>query len=114
MIRELTRLLRCYREYARIGFVNILAFRLRYYTDVVTYLLNVSVYYFIWTALYASDSDLATGFDLAEMTTYVAGGWMIRSIYFNNIDQNIATDVQNGDIVLSMLKPASTQTIYLG
>lgn len=114
MFRELARLLRFYREFARIGFVNILAFRLRYYTGVVTYLLNVSVYYFIWKALYAADSEIATGFSLAEMTTYVAVGWMIRTIYFNNIDQNVATDVQNGDIVLSMLKPASTQTMYLG
>jgi ABC-2 type transport system permease protein len=114
MFRELARLLRFYREFARIGFVNILAFRLRYYTGVVTYLLNVSVYYFIWKALYAADAEIVTGFSLAEMTTYVAVGWMIRTIYFNNIDQNVATDVQNGDIVLSMLKPASTQTMYLG
>ena len=40
-----------YREFARIGFVNILAFRLRYYTGIITYLLNVTVYYFIWTAV---------------------------------------------------------------
>lgn len=114
MIRDIARLLRCYREYARIGFVNILAFRLRYFTGVATYLINVSVYYFIWKALYAADADFTTGFDLAEMTTYVAVGWMIRTIYFNNIDQNIATDVQNGDIVMAMLKPASPQTMYLG
>ena len=48
MIGDLARLWRCYREFARIGFVNILAFRLRYYTGVVTYLISVSVYYFIW------------------------------------------------------------------
>ncbi len=114
MIGEIARRLRFYREYARIGFVNILAFRLRYYTGVVTYLINVSVYYFIWRALYAADAGSATGFDLAEMTTYVAVGWMIRSVYFNNIDQNVATDVQNGDIVFSLLKPASTQAMYIG
>jgi ABC-2 type transport system permease protein len=114
MIRDLTRLLRGYREYARIGFVNILAYRLRYYTGVATYLINVSVYYFIWKALYASGSEPATGLNLGEMITYVAVGWMIRSIYFNNVDQNVATDVQNGDIVMAMLRPASAQTMYLG
>ena len=41
-----------YLEFSRIGFVNILAFRLRYYTGILTYLINVTVYYFIWSAVY--------------------------------------------------------------
>ena len=41
-----------YAEFTRIGFVNILAFRLRYYAGIFTYLINVTVYYFIWTAVY--------------------------------------------------------------
>ena len=106
--------LRRYLEYARIGFVNILAFRLRYYTGIVTYLINVTVYYFIWKALYAADPEFAEGFSFPEMVTYVAVGWVIRSVYFNNIDQNMATDVQSGDIVVNLLKPASVQSIYLG
>ena len=42
-------------EFSRIGFINTLAFRLRYYTGIVTYLIYVTVYYFIWKALYATD-----------------------------------------------------------
>ncbi len=45
-----------YAEFARIGFVNILAFRLRYFTGIITYLLNVTVYYFIWTAVFHSSA----------------------------------------------------------
>ena len=41
-----------YVEFSRVGFVNILAFRLRYYTGILTYLINVTVYYFIWSAVY--------------------------------------------------------------
>ena len=41
-----------YAEFARVGFVNILAFRLRYFTGIITYFLNVTVYYFIWTAVF--------------------------------------------------------------
>jgi len=33
-----------YLEFSRVGFVNILAFRLRYYTGILTYLINVTVY----------------------------------------------------------------------
>ncbi|MBI1357509.1 MAG: hypothetical protein GC160_24475 [Acidobacteria bacterium] len=105
---------RHYGEFARIGFVNILAFRLRYYTGIVTYLINVTVYYFIWKALYAADANFAQGFDFAEMVTYVAVGWVIRSVYFNNIDANIATDVQSGNIILTMLKPTTVLARYLG
>jgi len=106
--------LRHYREYARVGFVNVLAFRLRYYTGVVTYLINVSVYYFIWKALYAADPEFARGFSFDEMTTYVAVGWIIRTVYFNNIDSNITTEVQNGNIAASMLKPTSIQAMFIG
>ena len=101
-------------EFSRIGFVNILAFRLRYYTGIVTYLINVTVYYFIWKALYATDPDFAAGFTFAEMVTYVSVGWVIRSVYFNNIDQNISYEVMEGKIALSLLKPVSVQTMQMG
>ncbi len=81
----LPRLMKNYLEYSRLGFVNILAFRLRYYTGIVTYLINVTVYYFIWKALYATDADFARGFTFEEMVTYVAVGWVIRSVYFNKM-----------------------------
>ena len=110
----LPRPMRNYLEYSRLGFVNILAFRLRYYTGIVTYLINVTVYYYIWKALYATDPDFARGFTFEEMVTYVAVGWVIRSVYFNNIDHNMAADVVEGKIALSMLKPVSIQTMYLG
>lgn len=106
--------LRNYLEYSRIGFVNILAFRLRYYTGVATYLINVTVYYFIWKALYAADAEFALDFTFGDMITYVAVGWVIRSVYFNNIDQNMASDVMEGTIALSMLKPVTIQARYIG
>lgn len=101
-------------EFSRIGFVNVLAFRLRYYTGIVTYLINVTVYYFIWKALYATDPNFAAGFTFPEMVTYVSVGWVIRSVYFNNIDQNISHEVIEGKIALSLLKPVSIQTMQMG
>ena len=43
-----------YAEFSRVGFVNMLAFRLRYFTGIITYFLNVTVYYFVWSAVYSS------------------------------------------------------------
>src|SRR5262250_2712115 len=49
---------RVYAEFVRVGFVNTLAYRLRYYTGIVTYFMYVSVYYFIWKAIFAHSSRI--------------------------------------------------------
>ena len=103
---------RVYREFARVGFVNILAFRLRYYTGVLTYFLNVTVYYFIWRALFTATPNLA-GFTFPEMITYVAVGWIIRSLYFNNIDQDMAEEILEGKISMALIKPVSVQAMFI-
>ncbi|MGC1267768.1 MAG: hypothetical protein WA853_15905, partial [Candidatus Acidiferrum sp.] len=79
-----------YSEFIRIGFVNILAFRLRYYTGIITYLINVTVYYFIWRAVFANAAGPIAGFSLPQILTYVSVGWILRSFYWNTIDQEMA------------------------
>ncbi len=101
-----------YFEFARVAFLKILAYRLRYFTGIVTYFVNVSIYYFIWRAIFAS-SRVVSGYDLPQMVTYVAVGWIIRSFYFNNIDREIATEVLEGKIALNLIKPVDTQLMYL-
>jgi ABC-2 type transport system permease protein len=105
-----------YFEFGRIGFINVLAFRLRYYTGVLTYLVNVTVYYFIWTAVYGasgSGGGQLAGFNLAEMITYVSVGWIIRSFYWNTIDQEMAYEVIEGKISMSFIKPVNVQGMWL-
>ena len=108
----MTRALAASAEFARIGFMNMLAFRLRYYTGIVTYFINVTVYYFIWQAVLWSSPGLG-GFDFGEMVTYVAVGWIIRSMYFNNVDTEMASDIMEGKIMMAMLKPVSVQMSYV-
>ena len=105
-----------YREFARIGFVNILAFRLRYYTGIITYLLNVTVYYYIWTAVLGAGQKIGAsvaGYNLAQMLTYVSVGWIIRSFYWNTIDQEMAYEVLEGKIAMALIKPVSVQGMWL-
>jgi len=111
-----------YVEFTRIGFVNILAFRLRYYAGIFTYLINVTVYYFIWTAIYraAGNSGAAGaatanigGYDLSQILTYVAVGWIIRSLYWNTIDQEMAYEVIEGKIAMDFIKPVSIQWMWI-
>jgi viologen exporter family transport system permease protein len=100
-------------EFSRIGFLDMLAFRLRYYTGVINYFINVTVYYFIWKAIFAATPDFA-GFRFDEMITYVAVGWIIRSMYFNNIDWDMSSDILEGKISMLMLKPVHLPLTYIG
>src|ERR1700723_992641 len=104
--------LAAYLEFARVGFVNILAFRLRYYTGIITYLINVCVYYFIWRAVFASSGPIA-GYDLPQMVTYVSVGWSWRSFYWNTIDQEMAYEVIEGKIAMDLIKPVSVQWMWI-
>ena len=101
-----------YFEFARIAFLKILAYRLRYFTGIVGYFINVSVYYFIWSAIYGSSTNVA-GYNLPQMTTYVAIGWIIRSFYFNNVDRDIAAEVSEGKIAMNLIKPVDSQWMYV-
>jgi ABC-2 type transport system permease protein len=101
-----------YAEFSRVGFVNILAFRLRYFTGIITYFLNVTVYYFIWSAVYRSGQSIA-GYNMAQMITYVSIGWIIRSFYWNTIDQEMAYEVIEGKIAMDLIKPVSVQWMWI-
>jgi ABC-2 type transport system permease protein len=101
-----------YAEFSRVGFVNILAFRLRYFTGIITYFLNVTVYYFIWTAVFHSAPSIA-GYTLPQIITYVSVGWIIRSFYWNTIDQEMAYEVIEGKIAMDLIKPVSVQWMWI-
>jgi ABC-2 type transport system permease protein len=101
-----------YFEFSRMAFLKILAYRLRYYTGIIGYFINVSVYYFIWSAIYGSSTNVA-GYNLPQMTTYVAIGWIIRSFYFNNVDREMAAEVSEGKIAINLIKPVDFQLMYI-
>jgi len=109
---SIKRLARLYLEFARVGFVNTLAYRLRYFTGIVTYFIYVSVYYFIWKAIYEHSTSIE-GFDFTHLLTYIGVGWIIRSFYFNNIDQDLAYQVMEGRLAMDLIKPVNIQLMYV-
>jgi ABC-2 type transport system permease protein len=111
-LSSIAKLARLYVAFARVGFVNTLAYRLRYYTGIVTYFIYVSVYYFIWKAIYAHSASIE-GFDFAHLLTYIGVGWIIRSFYFNNIDQELAYQVIEGRLAMDLIKPVNIQMMYV-
>src|SRR5258707_3581286 len=94
-------------EFARSSFHIMLAHRVRYIVGVLNYMTYVAVNYYLWEALF---SDLPPGsrrgdFTLAEMSTYVSVGWIIRSAYFSNADNLLAARINKGEINSDLLRP---------
>jgi ABC-2 type transport system permease protein len=104
-----------YVAFARTSFLNLLAYRARYFVGVLTYFFNVSVWYFIWKALFSEQPVGGTigGFTFPEMVTYVSTGWALRSFYFNEVDREIASQVQEGRLAMSLIKPVDFQAMVL-
>jgi ABC-2 type transport system permease protein len=109
---SMAKAVRLYWAFARVGFVNTLAYRLRYFTGIVTYFIYVSVYYFIWKAIYEHSTSIE-GFDFPHLLTYIGVGWIIRSFYFNNIDQDLAYQVMEGRLAMDLIKPVNIQIMYV-
>ena len=107
-----------YAYFIRLAFLKFLAYRLRYYTGVVSYTIFVTGHYYVYTALYASRAGAAAdtqigGLSLDEMITYVAVSWIGRSFYFNNISRILASDIQEGTIAVQLIKPFHLQTVMM-
>lgn len=112
---ELRRSIPLYVAFVRNAFLNMLAYRLRYFTGIITYLLFVSVHYFIWQAVFSGHPEgfEINGFTLSEMISYVAIGWVSRSLYFSSIDNEIDELVRSGQISIYLLRPVHFHTMML-
>lgn len=116
--RTLPATLGLYVYFVRLAFLKFLAYRLRYYTGVVSYTIFVSGHYYIYSALFASaladrGADLIGGLTLDEMITYVAVSWIGRSFYFNNIARDLSRMITEGEIAMQLVKPFHVQTVMM-
>ncbi len=95
----------------RLTFLKLMAYRMRYVTGIVTYGVFVggqfAIWQAVWTAKNLGPSDRLDGLTLAELTTYIAVGYIARAAYFTNTDSEIAGRFQTGDVTLDLLKPVS-------
>ena len=100
---------------ARLTFLKLMAYRMRYVTGILTYGIFVGGQYAVWRAVYIAsqpagvplDQMAMDGLTLQAMATYIAVGYIARAAYFTNTDSEIAARFQSGDVVLDLLKPLS-------
>ncbi len=107
-----------YGNFIRLAFLKFLAYRLRYYTGVVTYTIYVAGFYYLYSALFASrvqngPDNLIGGLTLDELITYVAISWIGRSFYFNNIARELSGQIMEGQIAMQLIKPFNLQTVMM-
>jgi ABC-2 type transport system permease protein len=107
-----------YFHFIRLAFLKFLAYRLRYYTGVVSYTIFIAGHYYLYSALFSSrvaESGTASigGLTLAEMITYVAVSWIGRSFYFNSIARDLSRMVVEGEIAMHLIKPFHVQTVMM-
>ncbi|MBE0566549.1 MAG: ABC-2 family transporter protein [Krumholzibacteria bacterium] len=108
-----------YLHFVRLAFLKFLAYRLRYYTGVISYTIFVAGYYYLYRALYASRAPgpggvaEMGGLTVGEMITYVAVGWIGRSFYFNNIGRDLMHQVREGQIAMQLIKPYDVQSVMM-
>ncbi len=117
--RSFTATLGLYASFIRLSFLKFLAYRLRYYTGVISYTIFISGHYYIYSALFSSRAPgpggevSIGGLSLPEMITYVAVSWIGRSFYFNNIARELSRMVTEGEIAVQLIKPFHLQTVML-
>jgi len=97
-------MLLAYAEMVRIRFLTMLAYRLNYFSGILTYLAYIGGYYFLWRAIYAGRAELG-GLTAVQMTTYLAVSYMTRAFYFNNLDGEIAEEIKTGAVAMQLLRP---------
>lgn len=88
----------------RIRFLTMLAYRLNFFSGILTYVVYTGGYYFLWSAVYAGRTDLG-GLTAVQMTTYLVVSWMTRSFYFNNLDHEIADEIKSGLVAIQLIRP---------
>ncbi len=107
-----------YGHFIRLAFLKFLAYRLRYYTGVISYTIFVAGHYYLYGALFASRMsetglEKIGGLTLQEMITYVAVSWIGRSFYFNNIHRDLSRMIEDGSISLQLIKPYHVQNVMM-
>ncbi|MFE2350045.1 ABC transporter permease [Kitasatospora cineracea] len=100
--------LRRYTPFAAASLQSLLQYRSTFLINAVTATTAVGLQVFLWRAVYAGRSgDLPGGYDLPELTTYVLLAQMLALLQASRVDEEVAGEVQRGDIAVSLLRPVN-------
>ncbi|WP_329485291.1 ABC-2 family transporter protein [Kitasatospora sp. NBC_01246] len=99
---------RRYTPFAAASLQGLLQYRSTFVINAVTATTAVGLQVFLWRAVYAGRTGgLPGGYDLPELTTYVLLAQMLALLQASRVDEEVAGEVQRGDIAVSLLRPVS-------
>lgn len=100
--------LRRYTPFAASSLQSLLQYRSTFLINAVTATTAVGVQVFLWRAVYAGRAGgLPGGYDLPGLTTYVLLAQVLGLLQASRVDEEVAGEVQRGDIAVSLLRPVS-------
>lgn len=100
--------MKIYTSLIRLRFLTMLAYRLNYFSGVLTYVIYIGAYYFLYRAMFHGGAGQSlAGFSPEQMTTYLVVSYMSRAFYFNNLDREIMTEVEDGSVAITLIRPYS-------
>lgn len=110
-IENLIRMLKVYKSYFKIKFLNELQYKTAAIAGILTQIVWAGMYIMLYTAFIKNDSANETL--IRQMSTYI---WLQQAFYafFNiwNLDKEIEEQSKNGDISTELVKPISLYSIW--
>ncbi|MEE1752146.1 ABC transporter permease [Streptomyces sp. SP18CS02] len=100
--------LRRYTPFAVGSLQSLLQYRSTFLINAVTAATAVGLQIFLWRAVYAGRTGGPPGgYELPELTTYVLLAQVLALLQANRVDEEVAGEVQRGDIAVSLLRPVN-------
>lgn len=103
--------MRKYIEIIKMSIKNNSAYKFDFAFFVIATLVSMSVFYFVWSAIYLyNNAETLGGLTLQQMITYAVVSMIIAPVIFNTTDRWIYSDINQGGITTVLTRPVKIQS----
>lgn len=81
-----------------------LTYRVRYLMGILIGFIQIGMLYYIWSAIYINQSDIA-GYDWTQIRTYLFIGYALNLLVTNLIETQMSRSIRDGSISMELIKP---------
>ena len=113
MLAKFINLCRVLFAMAKVGFAMYLAYPAGVAMVFVSYPIVILMYRFVFGAIYAGRTDIAT-YDLSSILTYVTISWILNTFYMTPTGRRLGRQVREGSVAMDLIKPVNLMAIYFG
>lgn len=89
-----------------------MAYRVRFFTAMITGLIQVLALYYIWRVVYSNQDDL-NGYSWRAMVTYIFISYAVRNLYSFDTERQISDNIRDGSVTMELIKPLDYQLARL-